>query len=137
MHFLTFSRKTDLKFFPAGPTFLALWMNVYQSALNPRKVPCPDKFLVNSGKFLRTPFLNTTGDCFFIEHIKENLEHTILQFAWRYSSKVKGCVLYCLLSIQGYIQGAGRKRQLISYFVEHFNGNSWKILTCHFPVSYY
>ena len=34
------------------------------------------------------------------------------------------CVLYCLSSMQGYIQDDLRKRQLISYFVEHFNGKS-------------
>ena len=72
------------RFFPAGPVFLVIQMNVYQSTLIPRKSPCPDKFLVNSAKFLGSP-----GGFFFIEHIKENLE------------QVKRCVLYCLPSIQG------------------------------------
>ena len=57
MHFLSFSKKKNPRFFPAEPVFLVLWMNVYQSALIPRKFPCPDKFLVNSAKFLRTLFL--------------------------------------------------------------------------------
>ena len=34
------------------------------------------------------------------------------------------CVLYCLFSMQGYIQSAVPKRPLISYFVKNFNGKS-------------
>ena len=57
MHLLSFSRRKNPKFLPSWPVFLVLQMNVYQSALIPRKFPCPDKFLVNSAKFLRTLFL--------------------------------------------------------------------------------
>ena len=53
MHFLSFCRRKNSKLFPAGPVFLVLPTDAYQSTLIPRKFPCPDKFLVNSAKFLR------------------------------------------------------------------------------------
>ena len=44
MKFLRVSRGKD--FFPAGPFFLVLQVNVYRSTLIRRKLPCPKKFLV-------------------------------------------------------------------------------------------
>ena len=38
--------KKSPKFFPAGPFFLVLQLNVYWSALILRNLPCPKKFLV-------------------------------------------------------------------------------------------
>ena len=35
------------------------------------------------------------------------------------------------------LYGAIYRAQLIRSFVERFNGKSLKILSCHFPVSYY
>ena len=46
MQFLRVSRRKNRRFFTAGPFFLVLYMSVYQSALIPRKLPCPKKFLV-------------------------------------------------------------------------------------------
>ena len=46
MQFLRVSRRKNRRFFPAGPFFLVLYMSVYQSALIPRKLPCPKKILV-------------------------------------------------------------------------------------------
>ena len=46
MQFLRVSRRKNRRFFPAGPFFLVLYMIVYQSALIPRKLPCPKKSLV-------------------------------------------------------------------------------------------
>ena len=48
MHLLSFSRRKNPNFFPAGPVFLALQMNEFL---------CPDKFLVKCAKFFRTIFL--------------------------------------------------------------------------------
>ena len=46
MKFLRVSRGKPVDFFPVGPFFLVLQVNVYRSALIRRKVPCPKKFLV-------------------------------------------------------------------------------------------
>ena len=46
MQFLRVSRRKNRRFFPAGPFSLVLYTIVYQSALIPRKLPCPKKFLV-------------------------------------------------------------------------------------------
>ena len=46
MQFLRVSRRRNHIFFPAAPFFLVLYMIVYQSALIPKKHPCPKKFLV-------------------------------------------------------------------------------------------
>ena len=43
---LQVSRRKNWRFFPTGPFFLVLYMTVYQSALIPKKLPCPKKFLV-------------------------------------------------------------------------------------------
>ena len=46
MQFLRVSRRKNRIFFPAGPFFLVLCMIFYESALIPRKLPCPEKFPV-------------------------------------------------------------------------------------------
>ena len=46
MQFLRVSRRRNQIFFPAAPFFLVLYMIVYQSALIPKKHPCPKNFLV-------------------------------------------------------------------------------------------
>ena len=43
--------KKSPKFFPAGPFFLVLQLNVYRSALILRNLPCPDKFLLTRLSF--------------------------------------------------------------------------------------
>ena len=50
-NFQEFSGKKTVVFFPAGPFFLVLLVNIYRNALIPRKLPFPKKFLV---KRLRT-----------------------------------------------------------------------------------
>ena len=40
------SKRKNRRFFPAGPFFFVLQMFVYRSALIPRKLRCPRKFLV-------------------------------------------------------------------------------------------
>ena len=44
--FQSFQAKNNGNFFPVGPFFLVLQVNVYQSDLNPRKLPCPKTLLV-------------------------------------------------------------------------------------------
>ena len=44
--FKSFQAKKMEIFFPARPFFLVLQVNVYRSALIPRTLPCPKKFLV-------------------------------------------------------------------------------------------
>ena len=46
MKFLRVSKGKHVDFFPAWPFFLVLLVNVYQSAITRRKLPCPKKFLV-------------------------------------------------------------------------------------------
>ena len=46
MQFLRVSGEKNLEMFPAGPFFHVLYMIIYQSALIPRKLSCPEKFLV-------------------------------------------------------------------------------------------
>ena len=43
MKFLRVSGEKTGDFFPAGPFFIMLSVNVYLSALIPRKLPCPKK----------------------------------------------------------------------------------------------
>ena len=45
-NFLKFVSEKTVEFFPAGPFFLMLYVNVYQSALIRTKVPRPKKFLI-------------------------------------------------------------------------------------------
>ena len=52
-------------------------------------------------------------------------------------NSVKRCVLYCFSIIRGYVQGALRKRQLLDFFAEHFNGKSRKKIGFDFPVLCY
>ena len=42
----SFFKRKDWKIFPKEPFFIVLYMIVYKSALIPRKIPCPKKFLV-------------------------------------------------------------------------------------------
>ena len=53
--FLRVSSRKNWKFLPVRSFFFVLQMIVYQSALIPRKLPCPKKFLV---AYLDTPVLN-------------------------------------------------------------------------------
>ena len=46
MQFLKVSWRKNRRFFPAVPFFFVLQMIIYRSALIPRKLPCPKKFLV-------------------------------------------------------------------------------------------
>ena len=46
VQFLKVSLRKNRIFFPAGPFFFVLKMIICRSALIPRKLPCPKKFLV-------------------------------------------------------------------------------------------
>ena len=85
---------------------------------NSKKTPCRDKLLVKFAKFFRTTFNRTppvaassqsTLKCrTYYPTVWLNLQFIILSQEMCF-----------ILSVQSYIQGALRKRQLISYFVEH------------------
>ena len=46
MLFKVYLGKKSPKFFPVGPFFLVLQLNVYRNVLILRNLPCPEKFLV-------------------------------------------------------------------------------------------
>ena len=67
MQLLSFYRKKTPNFSPAESVFLVLQMNVYQSALMPRKLPCPDKIYENfkNNFFNRAPTVAATSQSTF------------------------------------------------------------------------
>ena len=96
-------------------------MNVYQSSLIPKKLPCHDNFLVKSAKILKTTFSIqhspvAASPQSTLTKIQNMLSCSLPEFAAHnpisrdvFSHGVNSVLLYCLFSIQG----ALRKRQLI------------------------
>ena len=67
MQFLRISTRKNLRVFTARPSFFVLYMIVYQSALIPRKLSCPQKFLVTRLLY-RTHMVFVHKKLFFIQN---------------------------------------------------------------------
>ena len=85
MRFLRVSRQKTGCFLPVGHFFLVLQLNVYQSALIPRKLPCPKKFLVtrlNRYSVLNASITKLPTKKLLWIFVLETIKTFILVFTW-------------------------------------------------------
>ena len=100
MQFLRASRTKNRRFCSVGPFFLVSLMNVYRSALIPRKPPCPKKFLVTRLKILPTPIkylskLKCTFKGIFGQHRIYLKLKICIKYEYEYTQKeFKICIKY-------------------------------------------
>ena len=100
MQFLRASRTKNRRFCSVGPFFLVPLMNVYRSALIPRKPPCPKKFLVTRLKILPTPIkylskLKCTFKGIFGQHRIYLKLKICIKYEYEYTQKeFKICIKY-------------------------------------------
>ena len=100
MQFLRASRTKNRRVCSVGPFFLVSLMNVYRSALIPRKPPCPKKFLVTRLKILPTPIkylskLKCTFKGIFGQHRIYLKLKICIKYEYEYTQKeFKICIKY-------------------------------------------
>ena len=100
MQFLKVSKTKNRRFCSVGPFFLVSQMNVYRSALIPRKLPSPKKFLVTRLKILPTPIkylskLKCTFKGIFGQHRIYLKLKICIKYEYEYTQKeFKICIKY-------------------------------------------
>ena len=93
--------------------------------------------LVSSGCTTSVTYVSSWDQRSFVESISRASAKFLHLFFWIYSispPKMK-TPIYNLFTMQDYVQGAPRKKQLIVSFVKHLKGKSWKHYEGHFSVS--